>query len=161
MRIFFGQGSGFSAWLIRVFTKSPFTHAGLVYDDDTVLHSTIGGVQLSDMDYINSHYDGIVEFDCLFDEDEIAADFVKNKWFGAKYDYLSFIGLGLAIIFNLKKNPLGLHKQLMCTELPVHWLNKVSAINTSLSIPYMDPEMVTPVGLINWVKSRTDLFELI
>lgn len=159
MRLFLGRGSGFSAWLIRVVTKSPFTHAGLVYNDDVVLHSTIGGVQMADMTYINDHYDMITEYKCEFPEAEEAADYVKDKFLGAKYDYLSFVGLGLAIIFRLKKNPLGKHKQLMCTEVPAHWLNKVSAMNPSLEIPYFDPEMMTPAGLYEWIESRKDLFE--
>ena len=56
MELVFGQGHGFSAWLILVFTKSKFTHAAIRYDgDDTnqVLHSTIGGVDMVTMDYIN------------------------------------------------------------------------------------------------------------
>lgn len=158
MRVFLGSGHGFSSWLIRVVTKSPFTHSGIIYNDDSVLHSTIGGVQMTTMGYINEHYDGVVQYRCKFDEALGAANYVKDKFLGAKYDYLSFVGLGIAILFGLQKNPLGKHKQLMCTEVPANWLNKAQAMNPSLNIGFTDPEMLTPTGLKNFCDTRTDLF---
>jgi len=159
MRMFLAEGRGFSAWLIRIFTKSRISHSGLLFDNGEVLHSSIGGVQMTDMDYINSHYDNVVHYECLFAEAEGAANAVRQEHLGKGYDYWSFIGLGIAILIGLKKNPLGTHKQLMCTEVPAHWLNKAQAMNPSLAIPYTDPEMLTPVALQNFCDTRPGLFK--
>lgn len=161
MIVFFGEGHDISACLINIFTGSKVSHAGLIYDypnENEVLHSTIGGVQMTTLDKIKEKYDRFFKFQCLFVEARTAADMVKAKFLGARYDYLSYIGLGLAILFRLKKNPLGLHKQLMCTEVIAHWLNYVNQLNSNLEIPYHDPEMMTPIDMMNFILSRPDLF---
>ena len=159
MKIFVGKGRTFSSWLIRVVTKSPYTHCGLVFDDGVVLHSTIGGCQHTDMEYIKESYDLLTVYECKFPEAEPTARTVERDWLGAKYDYLSFIGLGLALLFGLKKNPLGQHEQLLCTEVPAHWLNKISAANPSYRLPYLDPELVTPKEIYELLEISDDLFE--
>lgn len=168
MELIVGTGRGFSAWLIKLVTRSPITHAAIRYPirwdgplESRVLHSTIGGVQMTTMDYIRDHYDDLIHYRCKFPEAEAAANATMQTFLGAKYDYLSYIGLGLAIIFRLKKNPLGQYKALMCTEVPAHFLNRVQEMNPSYSIPHIDPEMLTPRFLFEFCEQRTDLFERI
>jgi len=162
MELLMAQGSGFSAWLIRVFTKSPYSHSAIRFEgceSNKILHSTIGGVQISTFDYINEHYTGILRFKVKCPEARDAALVIESKYLGFEYDYMSFIGIGLAIIFKLKKNPIAQKKTLMCTEVPANWLNHIQSMNPAYNIPYLDPELLTPVSLKEFCESRPDLFE--
>jgi hypothetical protein len=159
MKVLLAKGSGFSSWLVRVVTRSPYTHAALVFPSGEVLHSSIGGVQMTDMNYINSHYTNVTQFECRFNVAEDAAKRIMHKTIGMKYDYWSFIGLGISILFGLKKNPLGRHSQLMCSEVPAWWLNRCQELDQSLLIRYFDPEMTTPALLWEYFGLRPDLFE--
>lgn len=159
MKLIFMQGKGFMPWLIRVITKSPYTHTAIVYDDnEAVLHSSLNGVEITSMHYINSHYTKMCSYECLFPEAKEAAIATQNTYAGFKYDRLSFVGLGIALVFRFNKNPLGQKKALMCSEVPASWLNIATSMNPGLRIPKLDTEMQTPSSLKHLCDNRTDLF---
>jgi hypothetical protein len=159
MKLILAQGKGFASWLVRVVTKSPYTHAAIVYDDNvTVLHSSLDGVELTTMDYINSHYTQVCAYQCVFAEAKEAAIATQSTYVGFKYDRMSFVGLGIALLLGLKKNPLGRKNELMCSEVPAYWLNFAHTLNPNLRIPKLDPEMQTPASLKHLCDNRTDLF---
>lgn len=161
MELILAEGQKASSVLIRLFTRSTITHSALLWNGTPakwMLHSTIGGVQAEVWKVFLQHYPKSYRYRCMWTNAEEVANTILQRTAGRPYDYLSFVGSGLAILFGLKTNPLGQSKALHCTELPAQFLNLSQQVDPSLKIPHIDPELLTPAKLKEFCDNRRDLF---
>lgn len=114
VRIIACKNKGFIPWLIRLNTKSPYDHIGLMASENRMIDANTGGVALRPLPDV---YD-------VF-EVEMAAEAWKGacSWLccqmGKPYDYFALPGLALYTVlgWRKKKNRLEDRDKYFCSEL--------------------------------------------
>ncbi len=115
IKIKFGRPkSGFVpiSWIIRLVDWVPYSHTWFEYSDK-VFDSRLSGTKESSLEEIN--YFTISEKEYEIDEIEFIK--FRQKYEGAKYSYIQLVGILLARMFYLKKNPFNLKDHLVCSKL--------------------------------------------
>jgi uncharacterized protein YycO len=143
------RGRGLLSWLIRKFTHSDYSHAGLLFryrDRVYCLEAVRWGVRLSPVSMLLEHYpDGIYYFGLE------ATDTVRENALGfgfrqlcLPYDILGLVWFAAALILARKRPPDEQTKRWFCSEL-------VAAAYRAAGFPLTDaqPCYVSPVDLIN------------
>ena len=142
--------------LIKWFTKSQWTHVMLILDDtvdgDSVIveASALHGLALN---LLSKYARRKLE---IFQDKQDIWDINSIKvYIGNNYGYLQLLGIGLAKIFKLNKNPFSSNK--ICSELVLEWLLQTNYVN---EFQYLDPNLVSPEDLYN-IISKSSNFKLI
>jgi hypothetical protein len=152
--------------LIQWFTKSNWSHSALKYDDMWMVHASVGGVQPAWWCYFKKHYIDIIRFKCKFPEAKLATDKLIRRIGWQDYDYASLFGNAIYLTlrwmgFNIKKNPLGNPESYMCTEVVAEFFKECNKLNPNLNLNEFYSETLQPVQLVNYMKYRDDLFEVV
>lgn len=161
MEVILVDGTNVVSKIIQKLTNGP-SHVALRYGEPEaawLIHSTVGGVQPEWWHSFQAKYPKMCVYQTLFAGAETAADNLVKRLGHAPYDYQGILGQGLAIVFGLKKNPLGNPRAWRCTELLTEWHMECNKVNSVIKIPELDPEMATPKSLMEFWESRPDLFK--
>jgi hypothetical protein len=142
------RGRGLLSSIIRVFTRSTYSHAGLVfrYHDHVYCLEAVGvGVRLSPVSLLLEHYpDGIYFFGLGAEEPvrEAALGFGFRQ-LCRPYDVLGLVWFALALIFG-RRRPEGSDQRWFCSEL-------VAAAYRMAGLPLTGglPCYASPADLIN------------
>jgi len=138
------------SWLIKKFTKSQASHMmiGLeMYGVPVVIHSTMGGVQITPRKKQMVNNEILEEYKFIPD----VTNGLKHSFdhLGERYDYVGLLGYAIILImwrwFRRKmKNPLASPTALVCSEFVLH-VNHDGQIKEWEGL---DPERTTPQDLI-------------
>ena len=171
MEVIIAEGHGLVSWLIKKSLKSPFSHAAIRYGGDRnfwVIHSTRGGVHPEWWFYFIKKYTNIQRYLCKFPEAEQATDNLTGKIGHKGYDYLGVTGAGIQIILGwlgIKiKNPFVNKDDYHCSEIFPEYFKECNKLNPNLQLKEdwgKHTESVTPPDVLDYLKSRPDLFEKI
>jgi hypothetical protein len=162
MEIILAQGTAPASKAIAYLTKKIWSHCALRYsspEDSWVVHATVGGVQPDWWFYFKHKYTNHLRYKTNVECADQALDNVVNRLAHAQYDYEGFLGQGLAIVFGLKRNPLGSNRDYRCTELITAWIDEVKKLDPSIDLPHVDSELATPGGLADYCDMHSKYFE--
>jgi uncharacterized protein YycO len=147
------RGRGLLSWLIKKFTHSDYSHAGLLFryrERVYCLEAVRWGVRLSPVSMLLEHYpDGIYYFDldAAPSVRETALEFGFTR-LCLPYDILGLVWFAVALLF-ARKRPEEKNERWFCSEL-------VAAAYRSAGFPLTDglPCYTSPVDLINGNKLK-------
>ena len=71
------------------------------------------------------------------------------RYAGVSYGFTQILGIAVASVFKLKKNPLAMDKQQVCSELVAHFLTDV----LDYKIPSRQFDLIGPKGIHKLVKA--------
>jgi len=138
------------SWLIKKFTKSESSHVAIgleIYGVPVLIHSTMGGVQISPRDKWMTNNYVVEEYEFVPN----MSDGIKHacEHLGERYDYVGLLGYAIILImwrwFRKKmKNPLASPIALVCSEFVCH-VDHEKLIEEWMDL---DPERTTPQDLI-------------
>jgi len=151
----FSTHGGLLSWLIRKATRSPASHAWILYDDPTfgermVLESTALGFHLSPFDGW-SHHNRVVE---VFDFEAPLSDGLKavTQFLGERYDVGGLLGMPIVLLGRWMRrkwlNPFRSSKAVFCSEAVVRTLQG-ARVAGSLEL---DPEGTSPGDLLEFCQ---------
>jgi len=143
-------------WLIRKLTRSPVSHVALcveVYGIKTMLHCTVGGVQLSLRDRFEASSKIVEEYAFKPDMTAGVAHAIEQH-LGDHYDYVGLLGYAYLLLawrwlHKKIKNPLASPTALVCSEFVLH----VDHGGVLAEWQGLDPERTTAQDLLERCRS--------
>jgi len=156
-RIGFSTSTHLLSRLIRHLTRSPASHAFLLYWDedfkrDMVLEANGKGFNLIPFDLFQ-RINTVVEVRDLGRPLNQGLVHV-SQWIGTRYDGLGMIGMGMVLLGRILKrrwaNPLGASSSLFCSEAIVRALIADGFPGASA----LDPESTSPADLMVFLSAR-------
>lgn len=137
------KGKGFTSWMVKKFTRSQYSHAGITvwWNNRLMVMEAVGkGVVLTPLSRNVENYHGEVEWyqfhkDVPRDLREVMVITAQEE-LGKEYDMKGVIGLGIKILFNIKpdftkKKP----NKLFCSQ---YVANVYSAVGLDLDVNNSD-----------------------
>lgn len=120
--LFFKRNDSFISRIIAYFTKSEYTHVGLIvgYDECTNIATIIESDRFVDTRInvieLNQQEHVVYTLDKSQDETDKIIKYAY-KSVGIKYDYLQILGLFLSLLFNIEYRFFDRSNKLICSEL--------------------------------------------
>lgn len=153
------EPEGFSSKFIRWFTRSSASHSFIFYDDKIILEAASITVQAESIAQFKK--DDIILYAFKINQDPaILQKALENavNLLGIPYDYCNLIGMGIVklvdVLTHIKiKNPLDKREFYQCSEYLLKYL-----LDSQIPIKIEDKKYVYPQLLIDFCKSRPDLF---
>lgn len=136
---------------ISAVTKCPYSHVGLLIDDEHLIEATLTGIKLTPLVYYEKkRRQGKLDYTIgrvpkLNNRDrEIVSSFVANQQ-NTKYDYIQFVVITLFYVLGIprKFEPIDISTAWVCSELIAEAFDAIG-VRFSRSV---DPDNITPADI--------------
>lgn len=150
IRILFVLKKGFQplAWLICLFERSNFSHVAIsfeLFEREVIFHANNFRVNIEAPEIFYKHYEvKSIAVRKIMVEDMMTYLF---SHVGKSYGYLTLIGIALSRIFKIKNPWRDKSKSFICSELAMHFLQKICNIDLGL-----DEELDGPKALLEALR---------
>ena len=162
--IFFSRQRALVSRLIRWFTRSKVSHAGVIYYDETlghpmVMHAIASGFQVSPLVSFRTHGEIVATYEAVDPAALLVAIRALSLKLGESYDYEGVAGFLWVIVLRWlkvkRRNPVRDSSKMFCSEAVACILQQMPGAGW-----HGDPETTSPEDLLEWI-GQSGAFRLV